>query len=119
MKKIEAFSLWLRLRTQLVSMRMQVQTLAPLGGLRIQHCHERWCRSQIQLGSGIAVAVAVAGSLSSDLTPSLRTSLCHRCGYKKEKKKKKIGIRIFRLKKTYNVNFNLQMLPFTISTKPK
>ena len=45
-----------------------------------------WCRSKTQLGSGIAVAVA--GSCSSDLTPSLRTSICHECGPKKEKKKK-------------------------------
>ena len=26
--------------------------------LRIQRCHELWCRSQTQLGSGVAVAVA-------------------------------------------------------------
>ena len=31
---------------------------APLRGLRIQHCHELQCRSQMQLGSGVAVAVA-------------------------------------------------------------
>jgi len=28
-----------------------------LSGLRIQHCRELWCRSQMQLGSLIAVAV--------------------------------------------------------------
>ena len=32
----------------------------------------------MQLRSGIAVAVAQAGSYSSDLTPSLGTSVCHR-----------------------------------------
>ena len=37
----------------------------------------------------VAVAVAVAGSCSSDSTPSLGTSICHRCGPKKTKKKKK------------------------------
>ena len=41
--------------TRLVSMRMQVQSQASLRGLRIWHCHELWCRSQTQLGSGIAV----------------------------------------------------------------
>ena len=39
-------------------MRIQVQSLAPLNGLRIWHCRELWCRSQRQLESGIAVAVA-------------------------------------------------------------
>ena len=24
----------------------------------VQHCHELWCRLQMQLGSGVAVAVA-------------------------------------------------------------
>ena len=28
-----------------------------ISGLRIQHCHELWRRSQMQLGSGVAVAV--------------------------------------------------------------
>ena len=48
-----------RLRTWLVYMRTQVQSLALLSGLRIRHCLELWCRSQTQLGAGIAVAVAV------------------------------------------------------------
>ena len=45
----------------------------------------------MQLGSHVTVAVAVveARSCSSDSTPSLRTSICHRCSSKKEKKKKK------------------------------
>ena len=34
-----------------------VQSLALLSRLRIQCCCELWCRSQTQLGSGIAVAV--------------------------------------------------------------
>jgi len=44
-----------------------VQSLVSLRGLRIWHCHELWCRSQTRLRS----CVAVAGSCSSDLTPSL------------------------------------------------
>ena len=57
--------------------------MAPLSGLKIQGGRKLWCRSQVQLGSG--VAVAVAGSCSSDLTLSLGTSICHRCGCKKKK----------------------------------
>ena len=71
----EEFLLWLRrLRTQLVSMKMRVLSPALLSGLRIQHCHELQCRSQMQLGSGIAVARLHDGSCSSDSTPSLGTS---------------------------------------------
>ena len=44
-------------RIQLVSMRMWIQSLALLSGLGIQHCHELWCRLQIQLRSCSAVAV--------------------------------------------------------------
>ena len=52
------FPLWLsRLRTYLVSMRMQVGSLASLSGLRIWHCRELQCRLQTQLGSGVVVAV--------------------------------------------------------------
>ena len=43
----------------------------------------------MQLGSCIAVAVVQAGSCSSDLTPSLGTSIGHGYGPKKKKKKKK------------------------------
>ena len=68
-------------------MRTQVRSLALLHGLRIQHCHELWCRSQTWSQSWIAVAVAVAGSYSSNLTPSLGTYKCQGCGHKKTKKK--------------------------------
>ena len=43
---------------QLGTTRLQVQSLASFSGLRIWHCHELWCRSQMWLGSCIAVAVA-------------------------------------------------------------
>ena len=66
------------------SMRTQFQSLALFSGLRILHCHELWCRSQTWFRSG--VAVAVVGSYSSDSTPSLRTSICHECCWKKTKK---------------------------------
>ena len=54
-------------------MRMQVQCLASLSGLRIQHC----------------LTVVQASSYSSDLTPSLGTSICHRCGPRKTKQTNK------------------------------
>ena len=62
--------LWLSgLRTQLVAMRMQVQSLASLSGLRVWHCHKLQRRSQMLLRSSIAVAVVQAGSCSSNSTP--------------------------------------------------
>ena len=42
---------------------------------------------QMRLGSGVAAAMAQARSRSSNLTPIPGTSMCHRCSYKKEKKK--------------------------------
>ena len=68
-------------------MRMQVRTLASLSGLRIQRCCEVWCRLQTWLGS--PVAVAQVGSCSSDSVPSLGTSICCRCGHKRQNKQRK------------------------------
>ena len=45
------------LRTQLVSMRMWVRSLASLSGLRSQHCLKLQCRLKTWLGSGVAVAM--------------------------------------------------------------
>ena len=70
-------------------MRMWGQSLVSLGKLRI-HCHELWCGSQMWLRSCVAVAVAVAGSCSSDSTSSLGTSICHDyLALKKKKVKRK------------------------------
>ena len=44
-------------RIQLGTTRLWVRSLASLSGLSIWCCRELWCRSQMQLGSGIAVAV--------------------------------------------------------------
>ena len=74
-----------RLRTQVVSLRMQVRSLALL---RNQRGQELCCRSQTWLGFHIAVAIPQASGCSSDWTPSLGTSLCHGCGPKKTKKTK-------------------------------
>ena len=55
------FLLWLSrliVNRLIVSVRMWVQGLALLSGLRIQRCHKLQCRSQMWLGSSVAVAVA-------------------------------------------------------------
>ena len=76
---------WLTNPTSIHETRVQ-----SLSKLRIWHCHELWCRSQMQLGYCIAMAVAVAvvGGYSSDSTPSLGTSLCLSCGPKETKRQK-------------------------------
>ena len=57
-------------------------------GLRIWFCCELWCRLQMWLGSGIVMAVAYSGSCSSNLTPSLGTSICLRGSPKKQQTNK-------------------------------
>ena len=69
-------------------MRTQVRSLASVSGLGIQCGHELWWRSQTRLRSCAAAAVVEAGNYSSDSTPSLGTSMCHRCGPKTDKKTK-------------------------------
>ena len=69
--------------------------LIELSGLRIciaGSCGVGW---QMQLKSCVAAATAVAkaSGYSSDLTPSLGTSICQGCGPKKQKKKKKKRIK--------------------------
>ena len=54
-------------------MRLRVQSLASLNGMRTKHC----------CGCGV-------GSCSSDSTPSLGTSICLECSPKKQLKKKKV-----------------------------
>ena len=53
-------------RIQLGTMRLPFPSLASLSGLRIWRCQELWYSSQMQLGSGVAVALAQAGSYSSN-----------------------------------------------------
>ena len=48
-REVPAVAQWKQ--TQLVSMRIQVQSLASLSGLRIRHYCELWCRSQTRFGS--------------------------------------------------------------------
>ena len=70
------------------TMRLHVRSLVSLSRLRIPCCHELWCRSQRWLRSGIAVALVQASSCSSNWIPSLGTSICCKCGPKRQKDKK-------------------------------
>ena len=69
-------------------MRMLVPSLASLSGLGIWHCRVLWCRSQMRLGSCVAIAVAVAqaGSYSSNSTPSLDLPYAAGVALKKQKR---------------------------------
>ena len=51
------------------------------------------------LRSGVAAAVAQAGSYGSDSIPSLGISICHGCSPKKTKQKKKKGKREERIQR--------------------
>ena len=79
-----------RKQTRLKSKRLWVQSLASLSGLRIWSCYELWCRLQLKLRSGIAMAVVYTGSYSSNRTPSLGTSTY--LGYSPKKTKNKIKV---------------------------
>ena len=48
----------------------------------------QWVKDPVWLGSGVAIVVLSAGDHSSYLTLSLGTSICHRCGPKKQNCKK-------------------------------
>ena len=64
------FPLWLsRLRTKYSLCEDVGSSLASLSGIRIQHCYKVWGRSQMLLGSHVAVVVAEAGNCGSHLTP--------------------------------------------------
>ena len=58
----------------------------PQGWLKIQHCCELWYRSQMRLGSWVAMEP------SSNLSPSLGISICQGCSPKKTKKREKKGV---------------------------
>ena len=72
---IREFLLWLsRLGTWLVSMRIQIWSLALLSGSRIWCCGDLWHRPAAEHHS----------------TPRLETSICCRCSPKKQKKEKNL-----------------------------
>ena len=68
---------------QQLSMRMWVRSLASFSGLRIRQYPKLWCNSDMAR-IPCCCGCGVASSYSSDSTPSLGTSICHRCGPKKK-----------------------------------
>lgn len=66
-----------------VSVRMQVQSLALLIGLRIQSCHKPWYQSWMWLGSSVVMGVTYIAA-AAPIPPLVETSIC-RCNHKKEK----------------------------------
>ena len=66
---------------------LQVQSLASLSGLRIWRCHGLWCGLQTRLEFDVAVAVAVAGSCSSDRPPAWEPLYAAGAALKRKKKK--------------------------------
>ena len=71
-------------------MRTRVRSLASLSGLRIRRCQDLWCRSQMWLGSDVAVAAAVAPVRPLAWEPPYATGVA----LKKTKKKKKDLVRV-------------------------
>ena len=86
------FLLWFSgLRTLLVSMRMWVQSLALLSGLRIPRCGKLQCRSKMWFGSGVAVSWGVGRQLQLLLDPQPGNFHMLQVGPKKTKEKKNQG----------------------------
>ena len=61
------------------------EDVALLSELRIQRQCEMWSRLQTRLRFQVAVAVVKASGYSSDLTPSLGTSMCSKYSPKKKR----------------------------------
>ena len=70
-------------------MRLWVRSPASLRGLRIWHCHELWCRSQMRLGSQCGCGCGVVRYLASLLIPLPGNLQLLKKGQSKKKKKKK------------------------------
>ena len=64
-----------------VSMRTQVQSLAPISGLRIWCCCKLQCRSKMRLRCSMAVAVVQACKYSCNSTPNLGSFICYTCSH--------------------------------------
>ena len=58
-----------------------------LSGLRIQHCHELWCRSQMWLGSRVAVAVVLASGHNLNSIPAWEPPYATGAALKRQKNK--------------------------------
>ena len=74
---------------QLGTMKLPVPSRASLSGLKIQPCRELSCRSQMQLRSGIAVAVAWSAAVAPIQPLAWELSYAMGVALKRKKKKKK------------------------------
>ena len=91
-------------RIPLRTMRLRVLSLASLSGLKIWRCHELWRRSQTQLGSGVAVALARAAT-TAPIRPLAWEPPCATCAAlerQKTKKKKKVSLRFHLIWKNFS-----------------
>ena len=75
-------------RTRLVFLKMWVQSLALLIGLRIQSRHELWCRSKTQLRSSVVLWLCLrpAAIAPIQLLAWEPPCICHRCRPRERKK---------------------------------
>ena len=90
---------------QLGTMRLRVRSLALLHGLRIWRCHELWCRSQMWLGSGIAVALVHMPAATTPIRP-LAWEPLYVAGAALKSKKKKIRSPFFRCPEQFKYILN-------------
>ena len=80
---ILVFLLWLsRLRTQ----HCLYEDASSILGLSSLRLHPALLQDAVQLADEAQIRCIIGFSGSSNLTPSLGTSICHRCGCKKKKK---------------------------------
>ena len=71
---------------------MWVQSLASLSGLRIWRWGELWCRSQMQLGSDVAVTVGSLADVAPIRPLAWETPCAMGAALKKQKKKPQVDI---------------------------
>ena len=84
-------------RKPLLSMRTWVQSLASLSGLSIHRCHELWCRSRMQLGSYIAMAMMQATATAGCSYSSVSTGAGLRRPKKRNQARKRLDSRSSRV----------------------
>ena len=76
-------------KTNLTSIHEDASSIPGLSGLRIQCCRDLWCRCQMRLGPGTAVAVGQAGGSFPNHPPTQGTPKSWWIQIKKKQKKKK------------------------------
>ena len=79
-----------RKRIRLGTMRWRVRSLASLSVLKIPRCRELWCRSQMQLGSHVAVAVRRLAAVAPIRPLAWEPPHAAGAALKRLKKKKKV-----------------------------